>query len=144
MNMLRRFRDGAPNSPAPGPAPAVAGVPPSYGDHGGGPGPRGSYQGKTTQRPSEMEQIRETARKAVAASKPGTGALEIKSTRQNIASPPESKQDYCDPSAEANIRMAYNPGPQSCQVWLPLGGYLCLVIPTNRQTSRSSRVRRWR
>jgi hypothetical protein len=91
-----------------------------------------------------MDQIRETARKAVAASKPGTGALEIKSTRQNIASPPESKQDYCDPSAEANIRMAYNPGPQGCQVWLPLGGYSAPRLPANQQTSRSSRARKWR
>lgn len=68
-----------------------------------------------------MEQIRSTARQAVAASKPGTGAMEIKTTRQNLASPHESKEEYCDPSAEANIRMAFDPGAQSCQVWLPTG-----------------------
>ncbi|BEI84758.1 hypothetical protein CcaverHIS002_0501590 [Cutaneotrichosporon cavernicola] len=125
INALRRFRDGSvtPNSPSPAPAaasgPVTTGSPPS---HGGGAGhrPRGGLQGSSTKRPSGMEQIRETARKAVAASKPGTGAMEIRSTRQNIVSPPESQQDYCDPSAEANIHMAYNPGPQSCQIWLPL------------------------
>lgn len=72
-----------------------------------------------------MEQIRATARQAVAASKPGSGAMEIKSTRQNVNYAPESRQDYCDPSAEANIRMAYDPGSQSCQVWLPIGACAC-------------------
>ncbi|KLT40935.1 hypothetical protein CC85DRAFT_286971 [Cutaneotrichosporon oleaginosum] len=114
MGMLKRFGAGTPP-----PAPVNTGVPPSYGDLGTGPGPRGSFQGNSTSRPSGMDQIRETARKAVAASKPGNGALEIKSAAQNIASPPESQQNYCDASAGANIRLAYNPGPHSCQVWLP-------------------------
>lgn len=106
MNVLRRFKDSnaSPNPQSPGHHP---------------PGVL-QIKGKPTKQPTGMEEIRQTARKAVAASKPGTGEHEIKTTRQNIVSPPESREQYCDASAEANIRMAYNPGPLSCQVWLPL------------------------
>lgn len=122
MDMLRRFGRDTPTV-SPGPTgPAIKSGP----SNGGGMVQHHTAGGhsagvKSTARPSDMEQIRSTARQAVAASRPGTGAMEIKTTRQNIASPPESQQAYCDPSAEANIRMACDRGPKNCQVWLPIG-----------------------
>lgn len=85
---------------------------------GAGTGPAPPPQ--MTARPSDPAQIRNTARAAVGASKGGPGAQTVESTRRNTVVAPESQQQYCDPSAEANIRKAHSPGPMSCEIYLPI------------------------
>lgn len=137
MNVFRRFGRGngagiprRPSNPTPDQTPTPNGFNKSSAGGGGaggvgpkaigGPHPTRPSPPTTTARPSDTAQIRNTARAAVQASKPGVGAMTIESTRRNTAVAPESQQQYCDPSAEANIRKAHSPGPTSCEIYLPL------------------------
>lgn len=128
MNVFRRFgrgvkEDGLKRMKSNSSVGDGSPPPPPYGGGGGGSGSgvqAGGQTTKTTAQPSDAAQIRNTARSAVQASKAGAGSSTIESTKKNTAVAPESQQQYCDPSAEANIRKAHSPGPSSCEIYLPM------------------------
>jgi len=93
-------------------------------NHGGmgGAGPVGA---KTTKRPTSLNDIRNTVLKAVNASRP-ENRNQIQNAKQAVRDVSESQGQYCDESAEANLRLAWKPAPQNidaCKVWLPHGGF---------------------
>jgi hypothetical protein len=104
---------------------------------GGSGGGAGAVGGKSTERPTSLNDIRSTVLKAVNASRSETQAQfqSQKSTIKNVA---ESQQHYCDDTAEANLWLggltalrvqltlstAWKPSPNdiaACKIWLPHG-----------------------
>ena len=85
-------------------------------------GPRSS---QTTQRPTSLESIRNTVQKAVDASRPET-STQISDSRQAVRDVSESQDDYCDTSAQADLKLAIDLGESGLRMWIPRGWYRCV------------------
>lgn len=98
-------------SPSPAPTPGIEDSPAGVQNNKGGrPLSNGSgggavhAPGVTTKRPTSLDDIRQTVLKAVNASRP-ENAAQIQNTKQAVNDVSESQGQYCDESAQANVRL---------------------------------------
>lgn len=71
-----------------------------------------------------MAAIRNTVKRAIDASRP-EAATQIDDSRRGASEVSESQNTYCDPQAEANIKLAIRATPESLAIWAPRGESTC-------------------